>query len=183
MARPFRARLRVRIALLLLLLAGALALLLRPLPEEVTIEAFWSLVEAPPPAARCMMPGGKVAWTFEVSPAFKGHERVARAYGHAFMPRCTAGCTAQVRVVAEPVWLDEPGWLSGYGRLDVPVALHRTVGTCHDLIRLRLDLHVDQGVRGQAKATLHHAGRMLGGTFRRIDAELAPWPGALAAAK
>ena len=46
MARPFRARLRVRIALLLLLLAGALALLLRPLPEEVTIEAFWSLVEA-----------------------------------------------------------------------------------------------------------------------------------------
>lgn len=160
---------RVRLVLLFLLLGSSVALLLRPQENEVVIESRWTVEEAPTNAGRCPPPAPEQAqWHIAVAGDFALFERSTL---HFLGPTCGGACTHRVEVEVAPRWVDRPGWFTGYGHLDIPITIRRRVGECHDVTRLRLDIRVDQGVRGNERMSMYHAGRIVGGGIRSLHAQ------------
>lgn len=167
-------RVRPRLLILVSLLVASVALLFRPVSEPVTRVALWSVVSQPADAARCPAPDIRAAgWEVRVGGDFPWLDRALIA---ALGETCRGDCPARVIARLDPVWIDEPHFLSGFGRLDVPVTLDRTVGACRDAFRLSLDLTVDEGVRGSPRLAQLHAGQLIGGYFRNLFDGAQGWP-------
>jgi hypothetical protein len=151
-----------RLALLAVSLGGSLLMLFRPISEPVTREGEWAMVALPLLATRCRAPTrGEAQWRVEVPAEFA----------------CLGLCSATVVAEVRPSWLDRPHFLSGFGRLTVPVVLRRQVGQCADVFEMTLDARIDEGIRGSDKLAQLHTGQMIGGFFRQLQAAEQPWPG------
>lgn len=171
---PEMSRPRLRLAVLFVLLAGSLVLLFRPIREPVTRVARWTLIEQPPDEVRCPAPAaGRARWDVQIAGAFPV---LVRSVDRSLGATCTADCPAEVTARVEPVWVDEPHFLSGFGRMDIPVVLHRVVGPCRDAFRLSLDVTVDEGIRGSPRQAQLHIGRLVGGFFRNLYDGSSRWP-------
>ncbi len=171
MARP---RPTPRLLVLLVLLLGSVVLLIRPVSEPVTRVALWSLDAQPTDAARCTAPlGGVARWQIEVIGDFPW---LVQALERALGETCRVDCGASVSARVAPVWIDEPHFFSGFGRMDIPVVLDRHVGPCRDAFELTLDVRIDEGTRGSSKLAQLHVGKMLGGFFRNLHDASRPWP-------
>lgn len=171
---------RRRLLLLFALLTGSLVLLFRPISEPVTREAEWALLHEPLPGARCPAPArGEAAWRIEVAGEFASLERALHT---SLGPTCQGVCAASVVAELRPSWRDRPHFLSGFGRIAVPVVLRRQIGQCRDTFELELDARIDEGTRGSAKLAQLHTGRMIGGLFRGWYTAERPWPMRMAAA-
>lgn len=150
-------------------------LLFRPISEPVTREAEWAMVALPLLATRCRAPTrGEAQWRVEVPAEFAALERGLHSR---LGPTCLGLCSATVVAEVRPSWLDRPNFLSGFGRLTVPVVLRRQVGQCADVFEMTLDARIDEGIRGSDKLAQLHTGQMIGGFFRQLQAAEQPWPG------
>ncbi len=161
-----RAKRIIGLLAVLALSAGILAA--QPDEHEVVIESSWTIVAAPTAAHRCVSPEpGKARWKIAVVGDFPMLERsLSRFLGET----CEADCTHELRVTVLPTWLDRPSWGTGFGHLDIPMTIDRATGECRDQTRLRLDVTVDEGVRGTAAVSEFHAGRMVGNGLRDMHA-------------
>lgn len=164
-----------RLVLLGSVLGGSLLMLFRPISEPVTREAEWAMVALPLLATRCRAPTrGEAQWRVEVPAEFAALERGLHSR---LGPTCLGLCSATVVAEVRPSWRDRPHFFSGFGRLAVPVVLRRQVGQCTDVFEMTLDARIDEGIRGSDKLAQLHAGHMIGGFFRRLQAAEQPWPG------
>lgn len=165
---------RPRLLVLVVLLIGSVVLLFRPISEPVTRVALWNLVDQPTAEARCPAPAaGTARWDVQVGGDFRFLDKALRK---SLGETCRDGCPAAVTARVDPVWIDQPHFFSGFGRMDVPVRIDRSVGPCRDAFSLTLDVTVDEGTRGSARLAELHVGQMIGGFMRNLYDGSSRWP-------